>query len=186
MEASINSNFLSNTIGLFKYYKQLGEKAMAQTPEEGLFQVPYPDQNSIAIIVKHMHGNMLSRWTNFLTEDGEKPWREREEEFNPTLNDRENIMQAWEEGWACLLNTLNELRPDQLENIIYIRNEGHTALEAIQRQLGHYSYHVGQIVFLAKSIVGPNWSSLSIAKGASSSFNEEKFNKSKSRKRFYE
>ena len=165
MTTSTPLNFLGNIRPLFSYYKSLGEQAIAQVPEAALFHINGNSQNSIATIVKHLHGNMLSRWTNFLTEDGEKPWRDREGEFNPTYSKRTEVMQAWEEGWACLFKAIDLLKPEQLQDLIYIRNEGHTVLEALQRQLAHYSYHCGQIVLLSKQAVGEKWQFLSIARG---------------------
>ena len=131
-----------------------------------------------------MRGNMLSRWTDFLTSDGEKPWRHRDTEFEDTLLAKEEILTAWEEGWACLFNAINALAEDHLSDIIYIRNEGHTVLEAINRQLGHYSYHVGQIVYLARQAKAGEWDSLSIPKGKSKDFNKKKFDQEKGRRHF--
>ena len=127
---------------------------------------------------------MLSRWTNFLTEDGEKEWRNRDDEFEDTYSSKEEMFAYWEEGWQCLLNTLNLLEAKDLEKIIYIRNQGHTVLEAINRQLAHYPYHIGQIVYIAKLLKGDNWKSLLIPKGKSKIYNQEKFSKEKERKHF--
>jgi hypothetical protein len=186
MSTTTPLNFLDNIRPLFSYYKSLGERAMAQAPDDALFHTIDNSQNSIATIVKHLHGNMLSRWTNFLTEDGEKPWRDREGEFNPTFVNRTEVMQAWEEGWACLFEAIDLLKPEQLQDLIYIRNEGHTILEALQRQLAHYSYHCGQIVLLSKQAVGEHWQSLSIARGGTQAYNAKRFDQPKVRKRFYE
>lgn len=186
MQHTTPLNFLDNTQHLFEYYKALVERAMGQISDNALFHSANPHQNSIAGIVKHLHGNMVSRWTNFLTEDGEKPWRDREGEFNPTFSTRTEVMGAWDAGWACLFETIYELKPDQLQYTIYIRNEGHTVLEALQRQLAHYSYHCGQIVLLCKHAAGEDWESLSIAKGATQAYNHEKFKQPNQRKRFYE
>lgn len=142
------------------------------------------DANSISIIVKHMVGNMLSRWTNFLTEDGEKTWRNRDNEFVGSYQTKEEIIASWESGWHCLFSAINPLREEDLERIIYIRNGGHTVVEAINRQLAHYAYHVGQIVFLEKLIKGDEWQSLSIPKGESSKYNQEKFSQEKSKRHF--
>lgn len=142
------------------------------------------DANSISIIVKHMVGNMLSRWTNFLTEDGEKTWRNRDNEFVGSYQTKEEIIASWESGWHCLFSAINPLREEDLERIIYIRNGGHTVVEAINRQLAHYAYHVGQIVFLGKLIKGDEWQSLSIPKGESSKYNQEKFSQEKSKRHF--
>jgi len=123
---------------------------------------------------------MLSRWTNFLTEDGEKSWRHRDQEFVDTYQSKEDMLKAWENGWDCLFKALEPLKTDDLDRIIFIRNEEHTVTEAIVRQLAHYAYHVGQIVFLGKLIKGDLWKSLSIPKGKSEDFNAEKFSKEKS------
>ncbi len=183
-EISPASNYLESAGKLFRYYKKLGEGAMAQLSDADLHLLPAPFTNSIAIIVKHLWGNMLSRWTDFLDSDGEKPWREREAEFEGTLTTRTEIMQAWEEGWERLFAALDPLTEQDVSRIIYIRNEGHTALEAINRQLAHYAYHIGQIVFIAKQIRGKDFQSLSIPRGGTEAFNEKKFNEDKGRRHF--
>jgi hypothetical protein len=142
------------------------------------------DTNSIATIVKHLSGNMLSRWTDFLTSDGEKEWRNRDAEFEATIKTKEELLNVWNRGWDCFFEALNELKPEQLSTIIYIRNEGHTVIEAINRQLAHYPYHVGQIVFYAKMLKESEWTSLSIPKYKSNSYNSDKFSKEKSIKNF--
>ena len=180
----MNQNYLESSIKQFQYYYDLGTKAINQLEEGKLIYNVSIESNSIGTIVKHMSGNMLSRWTNFLTEDGEKDWRKRDAEFENNLNSKEDIIGSWEKGWGCLLATLNSLEPEDLDKIIYIRNQGHTVLEAINRQLCHYSYHVGQIVFAAKQIQNENWQALSIAKGKSSEYNSNKFSQEKSRKHF--
>ncbi len=180
----MEANYLQSIRQLFKYYKSLGEKAMAQVPDEGLHFQPNAESNSLAIIVKHLHGNMLSRWTGFLNADGEKEWRNREGEFEDTLDSREAILKAWEEGWQCLFDAIEPLKDEQMEDIVYIRNEGHTVLEAINRQLAHYSYHVGQMVYLARQIRGEGWQSLSIPRGGSEAYNKEKFDHDKGRRHF--
>jgi hypothetical protein len=168
----------------FAYYRMLGEKAMAQTTDEGLFVQPDNESNSIAIIVNHLAGNMLSRWTDFMTTDGEKEWRNRDEEFENILDSREMLMNRWNAGWECLENALNSITTADLDKIIYIRNEGHNVSEAILRQLAHYPYHIGQMVFLAKMLSYGNWKSLSIPKNASSGYNQEKFSKEKGIRHF--
>ena len=168
----------------FAYYRQLGQRTLDQVPDEGLHWEYQPGQNSLAVIVKHLHGNMLSRWTNFLTEDGEKTWRQREAEFDNDLPDRAAIQQAWTEGWSCLEAALVPLTTADLERIIYIRNDGHTVMEAINRQLCHYSYHVGQMVLLGKMIQGEQWESLSIPRGQTKAFNDQKFQQEKARRHF--
>lgn len=156
----------------------LGEKTFSQIPCEKLWWQYNEDSNSIATIVKHLSGNMLSRWTDFLTTDGEKEWRNRDAEFENDLATKEELIQKWDEGWKVLLDTLQSLTEDVLDNIIYIRNQGHTVLEAINRQLAHYPYHIGQIVFIGK-MSAEKWNSLSIPKGNSNQFNAEKFSKPK-------
>lgn len=176
--------FLESAIKLFRYYKKLGEGAIAQLTDEEVLRKPNEASNSIALIVHHLSGNMLSRWTDFLNSDGEKTWRNREAEFEQSYPDKTTMMKAWEEGWSCLFAALGSLQPKDLSRIIYIRNEGQPVLEAIQRQLAHYSSHVGQILYQAKVIKGADFNSLSIPKGGSEDFNKEKFNQGKSRKHF--
>jgi hypothetical protein len=180
----LEEEFLVSSIKLFKYYKKLGEGAMAQLNDQEILQRPNEASNNIALIVHHLSGNMLSRWTDFLTSDGEKPWRNREAEFDEGYPDNKTMMEAWEKGWSCLLNALEELKPEDLGKIIYIRNEGQSVMEAIQRQLAHYPHHVGQIVYQAKAIKGDAFTSLSIPKGKSNSFNSSKFSQEKARKHF--
>lgn len=182
MEAT--NSYLESVKKQFLYYKTLGEKAMAQLEAEQLFTALNEDTNSIATIVKHVSGNMLSRWTDFLTTDGEKEWRNRDAEFENDLQSKEEVFAFWNRGWDCFLNTLNSLKTEQLSEIIYIRNEGHTVIEAINRQLAHYPYHVGQIVFYAKQLKKDNWDSLSIPKNKSGNYNAEKFAKEKEIKNF--
>lgn len=180
----INNPYLESVKKQFLYYKTLGEKAMEQLEPEQLFISVNDDTNSIAVIVKHLSGNMLSRWTDFLTTDGEKDWRNRDNEFENTIKTKEELLNVWNKGWDCFLNAINALTPQQLETIIYIRNEGHTVVEAINRQLAHYPYHVGQIVFYAKMLKQTEWNSLSIPKNKSDSYNADKFSKEKSIKNF--
>jgi hypothetical protein len=177
-------SYLTSIVKQFEYYKILGDKTFEQLSFDEMLWQSNEDSNSISIIVKHAVGNMLSRWTNFLTEDGEKEWRHRDDEFVSDFNSKEEIIAAWESGWFCLFKAIKPLKPKDLESIIYIRNEGHTVTEAINRQLAHYAYHIGQIVFLGKLLKGENWQSLSIPKGDSSKYNQEKFNKDKARKHF--
>lgn len=166
------------------YYKTLAEKAIDQLEAEQLFVSVNDDTNAIAIIIKHMAGNMLSRWTDFLTTDGEKEWRKRDEEFEQSFSTKEEMLLAWNKGWDCFFNAINDLKPEDLEKIIYIRNEGQTVVEAINRQLAHYPYHVGQIVFYAKILKSTEWNSLSIPKNNSQSYNADKFAKDKTIKHF--
>jgi len=184
MQKSNDEIFLESSIKLFRYYKKLGEGAIAQLTDEEVLRKPNEASNSIALIVHHLSGNMLSRWTDFLTSDGEKAWRNREAEFEASYSDKQAMLEAWDKGWFCLLQALESLKPEDLAKEIYIRNEGQSVLEAIQRQLAHYSSHVGQIIYQAKVIQGNNFTSLSIPKGASDNFNKEKFNQEKSHKHF--
>jgi hypothetical protein len=168
----------------FQYSKTLGEKTFSQLSDEELFWQYNEDCNSVAIIVNHLWGNMKSRWTDFLTSDGEKKWRARDLEFESVIQDRIELLQKWEEGWECLFTSLESITPDNVDTTIFIRNQGHTITEAINRQLCHYAYHVGQIVFLGKMIKGSKWKSLSIPKGKSDEFNQQKFAQDKRRGHF--
>ena len=182
METSIA--YLESVKKQFLYYKILGEKSFEQLEPEQLFTTVNENTNSIAVIVKHLSGNMLSRWTDFLTSDGEKEWRNRDEEFEDTITSKETLLAYWNKGWDCFLTALNDLKPEQLSQIIYIRNEGHTVVEAINRQLAHYPYHIGQIVFYAKLLKKSEWNSLSIPKNKSTTYNADKFSKEKTIKNF--
>lgn len=174
------TDYLTSTRKQFEYYKMLGEKTFAQVTDEQLFWQYNDESNSIAIIVKHLWGNMLSRWTDFLTSDGEKEWRQRDAEFENDITTREELLNKWNEGWDCLFKALFGLTTDDLSKEIYIRNQGHSVVEAINRQLAHYPYHVGQIVFIGKMVCDANWASLSIPRGNSKAFNEDMFAKPKS------
>lgn len=180
----MESILISSIKKQFQYYKIVGDKTFDQLTFGELQYRPNEDSNNISIIVKHMVGNMLSRWTNFLTEDGEKSWRNRDQEFEPSYTTKEELIIAWETGWKCVYDTINLLTDKDLDKIVYIRNEGHTVAEAIFRQLGHYSYHIGQIAYIGKMLKGSDWISLSIPKGNSSSYNADKFSRSKERKHF--
>lgn len=179
-------DYIQSVKNLFLYYKTLGEKAIAQLePGQLVFQFN-EDSNSIATVVKHLSGNMISRWTDFLTSDGEKPFRQRDHEFeNESLNQTQ-IMELWNQGWKTLFDTLDQLNQDDLDKIIYIRNEGHTVMEAINRQLAHYPYHVGQIVYIAKALKSGPWNTLSIARNQSKTYNNNKFAKEKGIRNFTE
>lgn len=179
-----SESYLESVKKQFLYYKMLGEKAIAQLEPEQLFVSVNEDTNSIAAIVKHISGNMLSRWTDFLTTDGEKEWRNRDAEFENDQQSKDEVILGWDKGWDCFLTALNSLKPEQLSDIIYIRNEGHTVIEAINRQLAHYPYHIGQIVFYAKQLKKNDWDSLSIPKNKSGNYNAEKFAKEKEIKNF--
>lgn len=175
----MENNYLKSVKKLFGYYKRLGEGAMIQVEKKKLFEQANADSNSIAMIVQHLSGNMLSRWTDFLTTDGEKEWRNRDAEFEVHLKTEEEVYDAWEKGWECLFDALKPLTEQDLGKIVHIRNEGHTVMEAINRQLAHYSYHVGQIVFAAKTLTTEEWKSLSIARNKSGEYNDQKFSQEK-------
>jgi hypothetical protein len=163
--------FLKDALLQLRKLKEQADKAIAQIGEADLFAVLDAEANSIALIMKHMVGNMRSRWTDFLTSDGEKPTRERDLEFEREPSDtRESIVEAWEDGWRLVFDTVGALRPDDLERTVRIRGEAHLVLEAVNRQLTHYAAHVGQIVLLAKHAAGPAWQSLSIPRGQSKQF----------------
>ncbi|MGN6618387.1 MAG: DUF1572 family protein [Ilyomonas sp.] len=170
---NFEQGFLQDVIKRFNNYKQLGDKTFEQLKEEDFFFLPSPDSNSIAIIIQHMYGNMLSRWTNFLTEDGEKDWRKRDAEFEPADATKDDLFSFWNEGWKCLLQTLQSLKEDDLMKTIHIRSEPLFAYDAILRQLAHYAYHVGQIITIARMIKDKDWKSLSIPKGSSQQYNEK-------------
>ncbi|MGZ8525796.1 MAG: DUF1572 family protein, partial [Chitinophagaceae bacterium] len=165
--------FLKSAIQQFRDYKLLAEKTFAQINEADFLYQPNETTNSLAVNITHLHGNMLSRWTHFLTEDGEKEWRKRDDEFETHQYSKEKLLQLWEEGWQEVFNSLEVLTASDLEKTIYIRSKPLTVIEAIHRQLTHYAYHVGQIVMLGKIIKGAQWQTLSIAKGQSAVFNSD-------------
>ncbi|WP_262733954.1 DUF1572 domain-containing protein [Gaetbulibacter sp. NE] len=175
----MENTIISGVIKQFEYYKTAADKTFDQLSFDDINWQPNDTSNSISKIVKHMVGNMLSRWTNFLTEDGEKDWRHREQEFVATYTTKNDVLQAWEKGWDCLFDAIEPLKDSDLERIVYIRNEKHTVAEAIFRQLGHYPYHIGQIAYIGKLLKENHWKSLSIPKGQSEAFNKEKFNKNR-------
>lgn len=156
----------------FLYYKSLGDKTLENLSSKELFWQYNEESNSIAVLVKHIAGNMLSRWTNFLTEDGEKDWRNRDSEFINDFTSKEEVILYWEKGWNCLLETLQSLSDEQMSAIIYIRGEAHTVADALLRQLAHYPYHIGQIIYVAKMLKNTDWESLSIPKNKSQAYNE--------------
>lgn len=169
------NDYLKSAEKQFLYYKMLGDKTFEQLTDEQLYWQYNEESNSIAMIIRHLHGNMLSRWTDFLTTDGEKEFRNRDSEFMAVSGDRQSILTLWEAGWNCLFAAIRELTEQDLDKTVYIRHQGHTVLEAINRQLAHYPYHIGQIVYLGKMLSNEKWKSLSIPKGASNSYNDEKF-----------
>lgn len=180
----MKTHYLESVRKQFEYYKMLGEKTFAQVEEKDLFWQYNEASNSMAIIVKHLWGNMLSRWTEFRTTDGEKKWRQRDAEFEADIKTKEELLQKWETGWQCLFDALTPLQTKDLAEEIYIRNMGHTITEAINRQLAHYAYHVGQIVFLGKMIRGSKWVSLSIPPGKSKAYNAQKFSQPQHKEHF--
>lgn len=173
---NFTENYLKSVRFEFSRYKILGDKTFEQLDENDFHWNYSEGDNSIALIIKHMSGNMLSRWTDFLTEDGEKTWRNRETEFEHPTKSKAELLAVWEKGWQCLFDALDALNADNFTTRIKIRNEKHTIVEAVNRQLAHYAHHVGQIVLLGKMMKGNDWVSLSIPKGGSEEFNTEKFN----------
>ncbi|MCR8558408.1 DUF1572 domain-containing protein [Mucilaginibacter sp. BJC16-A38] len=172
------NNYLSSIKKQFRYYQSVGDRAIAQVSEEQMHWQYNPESNSIAIIIKHIAGNSISRWTDFLTSDGEKEWRNRDEEFEDPASSKEELIALWNKGWKCMYDAIDPLTDDDLLYTIYIRNEAHTVIEAINRQLAHVPYHIGQIVFIAKMVSGENWNSLTIPKGQSKAFNLQKVHRS--------
>ena len=174
MSDSIAAQYLDEARRQFRGYKRLGEGALSQLSDDQLFSTPDPESNSIAIIVKHIAGNMRSRFTDFLTSDGEKPDRHRDQEFElQSQATRADVMRWWEEGWGRVFSAVGSLAPDDVTKTVYIRGEAHTVLQAMNRQIAHYAYHVGQIVFLAKHWKSSEFKSLSIPKGKSEEFNRK-------------
>src|SRR6266567_9560658 len=171
MAHQFTASYLKDSTDLFGYYKKLGERAMAQCPDEALFTTIDAESNSIAIIVKHMAGNMRSRWNDFLTSDGEKPDRNRDSEFESPPTTRAELLEMWERGWKRVFDALAPLSDDDLVRKITIRSEPHSVMQAINRQVAHYSYHVGQIVYLAKHFADSQWQTLTIPKKKSGEFN---------------
>lgn len=168
---TIGTSFLESAIKRLSYYKELGDKTFEQLNEDDLHFKPNAESNSIAVIIKHVAGNMLSRWTDFLNTDGEKEWRNRDVEFEEQLHTKQQLLDLWQKGWDCCLTSINSLTEDDLTKTIYIRSEHLLVVDAINRQLAHYPYHVGQIIYLAKIIKNNSWQNLSIAKGNSEQFN---------------
>ena len=184
MSTTIPQNYLESIKKLYRYYKSMGDKSLAQINDEQIHFKFEEYSNNTATIVKHIAGNMLSRWTDFLTADGEKEWRNRETEFDDTFSTKEEMLAYWEKGWNCLFEAIDPLTENDLDKIIYIRNEGHTVLEAMNRQLAHYSSHIGQLVFVIKALKSEDWQTLSIPRGKSKDFNQKKFKEDKQRKNF--
>jgi hypothetical protein len=172
MALDFTTSYLDDSLAVFHYYKRLAERAMEQVSDEQLAEILDAESNSIAVIVKHMAGNMRSRFTDFLTTDGEKPDRRRDQEFEDPPATRESLIAMWDAGWACLFAALEGLNDNDLTRIVSIRGEAHSVMQAINRQVAHYSYHCGQIVLLAKHFSAPTWKSLSVPRGKSEEFNQ--------------
>jgi Protein of unknown function (DUF1572) len=172
MALEFTTSYLKDSFTIFRYYKKLAEGAMAQLTDDQLLTVLDPEMNSIATIVKHMAGNMRSRWTDFLTSDGEKPNRNRDSEFTDPPQNRQELLTLWEDGWNCLFAALSPLSDDDLGRTVTIRGEAHSVMQAINRQIAHYTYHCGQVVFLAKHLHHKEWKCLSVGRGQSGSFNQ--------------
>jgi hypothetical protein len=173
MVLKFTTSYIEDTLAIFRQYKQLGEKAMAQVTDEQLFATLDEEANSIAIIVKHITGNMRSRWTDFLTSDGEKPTRNRDGEFVDPPATRASLLREWEQGWECVFSAIEPLTDADLVRTVMIRGEAHSVIQAINRQVAHYAMHVGQIILLAKHYAGAQWQTLSVARNRSGEFNRK-------------
>jgi hypothetical protein len=173
MALQFTTSYLEDALALFRYYKQLAERAIEQVTDEQLFAALDPEANSIAIVVKHLAGNMRSRWTDFLSTDGEKPNRNRDSEFVDPPAARNQLLAEWENGWACVFNAIEPLTDADLGRTVTIRGEAHSVMQAINRQLAHYAHHVGQIVLLAKHFASDHWQSLSVPRNQSAQFNRK-------------
>ena len=173
MALKFTTSYIEDALAVFRQYKLLGERAMAQVSDAQLFASLDEESNSIAIIVKHLTGNMRSRWTDFLTTDGEKPNRNRDGEFVDPPATREALMHEWEDGWARVFEAIDPLTDADLGRVVTIRGEAHSVMQAINRQLAHYPQHVGQIIFLAKHYAGDKWQTLSVARNRSAEFNRK-------------
>lgn len=173
MALEFTTSYLRDSLTLFHHYKGLADRAMAQVQDEDLFTVLDGESNSIAVIAKHMAGNMLSRWTDFLTADGEKPTRNRDSEFVEPPATRAALLAMWEKGWACMFAALEPLTDADLVRTVTIRGEAHSVMQAVNRQVAHYSYHVGQIVFLAKHLAADRWQPLTVPRNKSEEFNRK-------------
>lgn len=172
MPLQFTVSYVEDSLSLFRYYKKVAEGAMEQVTDEQLFAALDGEMNSIAVMVKHMAGNMRSRWTDFLTSDGEKPDRNRDSEFVDPPGSRDELMALWNRGWPCVFSAIEPLSDADLSRTITIRRESHSVMQAINRQIAHYAYHCGQIVFLAKHFRGGEWKSLSVPRGGSAGFNK--------------
>lgn len=175
----MEENYLNSIRLQFEYYKSLDEKTFGQLSDDQLFWQYNEASNSIAVIVNHLSGNMLSRWTDFLTTDGEKNWRNWDKEFEHIIESRSQLLEQWNKGWNALFEALDSVNQNNFRTTVFIRNQAHSIVDAMNRQLGHYSYHIGQIVFLGRMMKDSDWESLSIPKGKSEAFNFEKFGRGK-------
>lgn len=175
---TISAKFIAAIINAFEANKRLADRAVAQVPEDKLHVALDENTNSIAVIMKHVAGNLLSRWTDFLTTDGEKPWRKRDDEFVDTFGSREQLLEHWERGWSSLLATLQSLTPTDLDKTVTIRGEPHTVPLALARSLGHTCYHIGQIVQISRIHAGENWTTLTIPRGGSQQYNQANWGQS--------
>ena len=171
MALAFTTSYVADSLAVFRYYKRLAERAMEQIADEQLFASLDAETNSIAVVVKHMSGNMRSRWTDFLTTDGEKPGRNRDSEFVDPPTTRAELLASWEDGWRCVFAAIEPLTDADLVRTVTIRGEEHSVMQAINRQLAHYPYHVGQIVLLARHFSGESWQSLSVPRNKSAEFN---------------
>ena len=169
---NLGKEYLDTVIRRMLFYKELGEKTLEQLDEADFHYQPNEESNSLAVIIQHMHGNMLSRWTNFLSEDGEKTWRQRDDEFEIHGYTREMIVDLWQKGWDCLLSALKSLEPEDLLKVVHIRKEELSAMDAINRQLAHYPYHIGQMIYIGKLLKNKKWKNLSIPRGDSKIYNQ--------------
>ncbi len=168
----------ASTITVFRSNKDLADRAVAQLSDEALHQALDPNTNSVAVIMKHVAGNLLSRWTNFLTTDGEKPWRNRDDEFVDTFQNRSELLEYWQRGWKCLFDALESLTSEDMQQTVTIRGEPHSVFLATHRSLAHCSYHIGQIVIISRILAGDNWKTLTIARGKSQEYNQQNWGKS--------
>jgi hypothetical protein len=174
---SLDDLFLTSTVAVFRSNKDWADRAVAQLADEALHRSLDPHTNSVAVIMKHVAGNLLSRWTDFLTSDGEKPWRKRDNEFLDTFADRSELLEYWEQGWSCLFGALVTLSPDDLLKTVTIRGEPHSVPLAIQRSLAHCGYHIGQIMLVSRSLSGDHWDVITIPRGGSEAFNKRTWKK---------
>ncbi|MGI8950587.1 MAG: DUF1572 family protein [Chitinophagaceae bacterium] len=174
---NFQEDFLQYSIKRFENFKDLGDKTFAQLNEKDFFFKPSEESNNIAIIIQHLRGNMISRWTNFLTDDGEKPWRKRDSEFEDKDLQQEELLKLWNEGWKCLFDEMKKLQPEDVTKPILLRSETMPVFDAIMRQFGHVAYHVGQIIVIAKMLKDADWKTLTIPKGKSEEYFEQMRNK---------